>query len=244
MSDKLKNILIMVLSLIIIIGGYFYYTTWHNAKQKIAKAQSQQAALIGEKGQLTERVAALSAKQQSLEQEIVGHTQSINAYQLEIKGIQDKLEQANKKTIAEYDDQSIAQSFKETYQLDEKSIQIIQIPIAGSPWKERVMTLPIDYVKLTVTAHDSKVACQQQSEFKTKIIDLNHQIDALQAQNLKLEKDKSMAYSQGYEQAFTMYIEVNKLYIDLLKSPPKVDLAPSWLQVTLGAIGGALICTL
>ena len=59
MSDKLKNILIMVLSLIIIIGGYFYYTTWHNAKQKIAKAQSQEAALIGEKGQLTERVAAL-----------------------------------------------------------------------------------------------------------------------------------------------------------------------------------------
>ncbi|MEP7766357.1 hypothetical protein, partial [Sanguibacter sp. 26GB23] len=61
---------------------------------------------------------------------------------------------------------------------------------------------------------------------------------------LKLEQEKSMAYSKGYESAFAMYLEVNKLYIDLLKSPPKVDLAPSWWQVTLGAIGGVLICTL
>ena len=244
MSDKLKNIIIIALSLILIIGGYFYYATWQDAKQKIAKAESQQAALIAEKGQLTERVAELSVQQQSLEKKIVGHEQSISTYQLEIKEIEDKLTQANKKTIAEYDDQSIAQGFKETYQLDEKSIQIIQIPIAGSPWKERVMTLPIDYVKLTVTAYNSKVACQEQSELKTKIIDLNQRIDVLQAQNLKLEQEKSMAYSKGYESAFAMYLEVNKLYIDLLKSPPKVDLAPSWWQVTLGAIGGVLICTL
>jgi cbb3-type cytochrome oxidase subunit 3 len=244
MIEKMKNIALIVLFLIVIAGAYFYFSAWQDAKEKIDKAENDQAALIADRVQLTQQIAELTAQQHTLVKQIETHQQSINTYQNEIDNIEKELQLANKKTVAEYDDQTIAQQFKDTYQLTDKNIQIMQVPLEGSPWKERVLTLPIDYVKLTVTAHDSKVACQQQSALKTQIIDLNQAIYDLQQLNIKLEQDKSMAYSQGYEKAFTMYLEVNKLYIDLLKNPPKVELAPSWWQLTLGALGGALICTL
>lgn len=246
MPDKMKNVTILVLLIVILLGSYFYYSAWQDAEEKIAKAQNEQAALLKDNDTLTLEVADLEAKQQSLAIQIDAHKSSITELENKIELNKQELLQTNYNTIKQYSDQSIAQQFKDRYKLTDKAIRIIEVPIpvAGSPWKERVLVLPIDYVKLTVTALDSKEACLKQSDLQNQIMALDKTIFELQTQNFKLEQDKRIAYSQGYEKAFAMYLDVNRLYIDLLKNPPKVELAPKWWQVTLGAIGGALICSL
>lgn len=244
MSDKVKNISLLILLSIVLVGAYLYFNAWHDAKAKIAKAEQDQRHLIVEKQQLILQVADLSKQQEALVKQMAEQQQLVAQKQAEVAKIQQDLEVANAQTLARYDDQSIAQQFKDTYKLTDENIRIMSAPVLGKKWKEQVLILPIDYIKLAISAHDTKVACQQQSDLKSQIIDLNQVILDLQTHNLKLEQDKSLAYSQGYEKAFNMYLEVNKLYIDLLKSPPKVDLAPSWWQLTLGALGGALLCVI
>jgi hypothetical protein len=39
-------------------------------------------------------------------------------------------------------------------------------------------------------------------------------------------------------------VDINKLYVELLTTPPKVSIGPAWLQFLGGLAGGALICNL
>lgn len=243
--ETIKNWALVILIIIVAVGGYQYAKVWNDAKEKIAAAEKQQADMQAEKAQLEDKVASLTAKQDELDKKIASQQTQIGQYESEIADIKEKLIAANKLTIAEVDEQSIADNFKKTYGLEDvKGIRLVKIPPAEGGFKITSLVLPIDYIKLAVTAKNSQRACEQQAELQDKIIGLNQEINQLTNEKLVLEQQKTQAYSEGYEKAFAMYLEVNKLYIDLLKAPPKVDLAPNWLQIAGGFLTGGLLCAL
>jgi hypothetical protein len=47
---------------------------------------------------------------------------------------------------------------------------------------------------------------------------------------------------QAYDEAYASFETMHKNYVELLKSPPKVDLAPKWLQIIGGMAVGGLLC--
>lgn len=243
--EMIKNIAIGMLAIVVVFGIYQYINVWKDAVEKIAVAEQKQQEMEAGKAKLEQDIADLTAKQGELDTQIEQQKNEITGYEAKIAKIQEDLAKANKGAIAEVNEQSIADNFKKTYALEKiKGIRVVKIPPEGGGFKIPSLVVPIDYVKLAVTAKNSQLACEKQAELKDKIIDLNNQINDLVNEKLILEQQKTQAYSEGYEKAFAMYLEVNKLYIDLLKAPPKVDLTPSWLQVAGGVLAGGLLCVL
>lgn len=231
--------------LIIVVGGYQYYQTYKDAQVKIEQAQAREKTLKDDKVALTQKIGELGKQQEKLNAQIKGKEQEIKTHLAKIDEISQKLKQTNRNTVAAVSEQVIADDFKKAYKLEGKeNIKVIQAPIAGSNWKEKVLQVPIDYVKLTITAKASQAACEQQSQLKDQVIGLKNDMYQLQTKNLQLEQEKTKAYGNGYEKAFNMYLETNKLYLDLLKAPPKVDLTPSWLEVAGGILGGLALCAI
>ena len=245
--ETLKNTAFILGIVIVASLGYRYYEAYKDAAQKIATAEAQEAQMRDDNQKLQQKVSELNAKQQVLEEQISGKEKEIQDHLATIDKISKELKAANFQTIAETSEQAIADNFKKAYHelKDNKDIKIVNVPIKpNSTWKHPVLQIPIDYVKLTITAKDTKDACLKQSALKDEVIGLNNSIRDLQNQNLSLEKEKSNAYKEGYDKAFAMYLDVNEKYIELLKVPPKIDFAPSWLEIAGGLAGGVALCAL
>ena len=114
----------------------------------------------------------------------------------------------------------------------------------GESWKITSLVMPIDYAKSVINAKDGLVACQAQSKLKDKNDGLNTEIKNLKDEKFVLEEQKSRAYAEGYEKAFTMYKEINGQFIELLRSPPKADLSINWLGILGGIVTGGLVCAI
>ena len=245
--EYLKNT-VLVLGIIIVASlAYRYYDAYKDAAEKIATAESQEAQMRADNEKLQQKISDLDAKQKVLEQQITVKEKEIDEHLATIDEIGKKLKEVNFKTIAQTSEQAIADDFKKTYHelKDMSNVKVIKVPEApNAPWKESVLQIPIDYVKLTITAKNTKDACLKQSALKDQVIGLNNSIRDLQDQNLSLEKEKSAAYQQGYDKAFAMYLDANEKYIELLKVPPKIDFAPSWLEIAGGLAGGIALCAL
>jgi len=243
--NQIKTALVFILLVVIGVGGFQYYQTWQDLSAKIATAEQKEQDMRTTNAQLQANVAKYSAKQKQLEAAVDRKEKEIQTHLQKIDKIEKQLEQTNRQTIATVDEQQIANEFKKAYNLEgQQNIKVVKVPVPGSPWKEKVLQLPVDYIKKTITAKDSKIACQQQSALKDQVIGLNGDILDLQKQNLALEKQKTAEYQRGYDKAFALYIETNKLYLELLKTPPKVDVTPSWLEMTGGFLGGIFLCAL
>lgn len=242
---SLKNGFILILLVIIASGGYQYYQSWQNAKQKIADAEQQKQTLLKANDALNQQVNELSAQQAELDKQIDEHADQVSNYKKQIADIQQQLEQTNLHTIAEVKEQKIADNFRQVFDLQTvKGIRVVKIPPEEGAFKITSLVVPIDYVKLAIKARNGEIACQKSAVLQDKIIQLNEQINLLTTEKLTLEKEKTEAYSKGYQQAFDMYLEINKLYVELLKTPPKVDLAPNWLQIAGGMLAGGVLCAL
>ena len=245
--ETLKNTLFILGIVIAASLGYRYYEAYNDAAAKIDEAEAQETQMRADNQKLQQKVSELNAKQQALEQQIAGKEKEIQDHLATIDKISEQLKAANFQTIAETSEQAIADNFKKTYHelKDMSNVKVIKVPVApNAPWKESVLQIPIDYVKLTITAKNTKDACLKQSALKDEVIGLNNSIRDLQNQNLSLEKEKSAAFQKGYDKAFAMYLDVNEKYIELLKVPPKIDFAPSWLEIAGGLAGGVALCAL
>lgn len=245
--EYLKNTAFILGIVIVASLGYRYYEAYHDAAEKIATAEAQEAQMREDNVKLQQKVSDLNAKQKVLEQQITVKEQKIDEHLATIDEISKKLKEKNFQTIAQTSEQAIADDFKKTYHelKDMSNVKVIKVPVApNAPWKESVLQIPIDYVKLTITAKNTKDACLKQSALKDEVIGLNNSIRDLQDKNLGLEKEKSAAYQQGYDKAFAMYLDANEKYIQLLKVPPKIDFAPSWLEIAGGLAGGIALCAL
>lgn len=240
----IKNSVIGVLFLVVSIGAYQYFNLWNDAKAKIEAAETKQTEVEQANVKLEKDVADLTKLQTKLDTQMKSKQSEITQHEATIKKLQDDLEIAKKATIVEIDEQAIANEFKKIYGVEDVAlIRLIKVPMSNG-WPVKSLVIPIDYIKRTITAKKSEITCKAQFGLQRKITTLHEKINSLQMEKFELEKEKTQAYANGYKEAFNMYIETNKLYLELLKAPPKIDFTPNWLQVGLGVLTGGLICGL
>lgn len=243
--NSIKDIVLGVLILMVVVAGYQYWNVWKDALEKAKNAEIQQQKMEKENLILNNTVEKLREKQQVLVTQVDEKEQQIKEYEVKIAKISEELDITKKQTIVEVSEQQIAKDFKKAFNLESiPTIRVINAPMPGDTWKIMSLVMPIDYAKLATNAQNSLVACQAQTELKDKINNLNDTIKNLKDEKFALEEQKSRAYADGYEKAFSMYTEINQQYIDLLRSPPKADLSPSWLGILGGLVTGGLICVI
>ena len=238
MLDTIKTVVIGVLLLGLVAGGVSYYKAWHGAQDKINKAQTETV-------ELKANVAALNKKQEKLDAEISDKKTEISQYNADIATLKGDLKVADQKIAVETDEQTIANDFKHAYELTDKNVKTILLPettSSGRIFHNKFLAMPIDVSKLMIQTKNNAVACDKEVVLKDQISALSASILTLTTQKLDLEREKAQAWSEGYDKAFSMYESINTSYIDLLKAPPKVNLAPKWLQILGGFASGAALC--
>lgn len=243
--NSIKDIAFGILILMAVVLGYQYWAVWKDALEKAEAAEVQQKQMEQENVVLQNKVANLTDQQTQLSSQVQEKEQTIKDYEAKIAAIEKELQVTKKQTIVEIDEQIIANDFKKAFNLEAiPTIRVINAPMPGDGWKITSLVMPIEYAKLATNAQSSLVACQAQTELKDKINSLNTIIKDLKDQTLVLEEQKSRAYAEGYEKAFTLYKEVNEQYIDLLRTPPKADLSINWLGILGGIATGGLLCVI
>jgi len=245
MLDTIKTVVIGVLLLGLVAGGVSYYKAWHGAQDKINKAQEALKKAQTETVELKANVAALNKKQEKLDAEISDKKTEISQYNADIATLKGDLKVADQKIAVETDEQTIANDFKHAYELTDKNVKTILLPettSSGRIFHNKFLAMPIDVSKLMIQTKNNAVACDKEVVLKDQISALSASILTLTTQKLDLEREKAQAWSEGYDKAFSMYESINTSYIDLLKAPPKVNLAPKWLQILGGFASGAALC--
>ena len=245
MLINLKDLFLGLLLLIVLVAGWQYFSTWRNLQEKIDAAEAAMETLNENKRNLENRVAELSARQAELDRQIADKDAAIAANEQTIRDLRAELEVANDKAVTETDEQEIADDFREAFELTEANAKVIRYAEetpSGRLFTNTFLALPVDVAKLAIIARNNEVACEQEVELRVDIDNLRKDIDRLQTENLDLERQKTQAWSEGYQEAYSMYVDINELYVDLLKTPPKVNVGPAWLQFLGGLAGGALIC--
>jgi predicted nucleic acid-binding Zn-ribbon protein len=245
MLETIKTVLMGVLVVALVAGGVSYYKAWHGAQDKINKAQEALEIAQTETLELKANVAALTEEQEKLDAEISDKKTQISQYNADIATLKDDLKVANQKIAVETDEQTIANDFKRAYELTDRNVKIILLPettSSGKIFKNKFLAMPIDVSKLMTQTKNNAVACGEEVVLKDQISALTADILTLTNEKLDLEREKTQAWSEGYYKAFSMYESINTSYINLLKAPPKVNLAPKWLQVLGGFASGLALC--
>lgn len=251
MIDKIKNVAIValvVLALVVAWGAWRYFSAWSGAEAKAAAAETAKKALEEERTKLLANVADLTAEQLKRDALIDGDKKKISDFEQQIVSLNQELVRANQTKLEETADQTIAKDFMTAFGLTEANVKVVRYtevaPRSGRTFTNSFLAIPVDVAKLPTISKNTEVACKAEVGLRENIDALKDDINTLTLQKLDLERQKAQAWSEGYDKAYTMYVDINKLYVDLLKSPPKVDLGPRWLALVGGLLGGAALCKL
>lgn len=238
-----KNIIIGILLLIVATVSWQYFNAWTDLKAKIKHAEDQMQQLETSNQNLQVEVSDLSSQQEELNKEILENKNKVQVFQDKIGSLNSELVIANKKVVSMSDDQAIADSFKEAFDLTDANVKVItyaEPTPSGRLFKNTFLAMPIDIAKLPITSKNTESACLAEVAYRKQIEGLQSAINKLTNDKLDLEREKAQAWSSGYDEAYGMYVEINGLYLELLRAPPKVEFGSSWMQI----VGGLSACAL
>jgi len=245
----IRNIVIGVLALVVAVGVYQYVNVWKDSAEKLKEANRQKEQLSESRKTLLEQVARLDSGQKELLQTITSKEAKIKEFDTQIAELKEKLVEANHIALVEISEQKIVEDFRRAYDQTEKNVRGIVIEErtkSGRFFANSFIAIATDVAKLATMAKNSEESLTQQVELNDQIRTLNTEISTLKDRNTELEKEKSQHYLKAYDEAYESFQLIHSNYVALLKAPPKVefDLAPRWLQIVGGAVGGIAIGSL
>lgn len=247
MLAKTKNVALGALVLVVALFVWRYATAWSGADKKIADAEAKMRMAEAERDALQKKTDDLTKQQEAKDKEIQKAEAEIADKKTQIDELKRNLEVANQQLVVETADQEIADNYKKAFGLTDRNVKIISYkePTAsGRLFTNVFLAMPVDIAKLAVISKNNEAACKEEVGLREQISDLDNQVKDLTNQKLDLERQKTQAWSDGYQKAYQMYVDVNKLYVDLLHAPPKVNFAPRWMQLAGGLVAGAALCRL
>ena len=254
--ETIKWALIAGLTLAVTLGVYQYFTVWGDAQEKLAEAERQKEQLVESRHQLNMKVAALELKETTLEAQIESQQKDIEDRETKIAELQLEFETRTFYTLKTVSEQAIAEEFKKAFELDDAAIQVHQFPVVdplnGKPLKtpqgntvmEPLLAVPVDYIKLSVIEKSKAATCAEQLTLQEQITGLERQNVELTREIADLRQEQAREFAKAYEEAYKSFQTIHQNYVALLNAPPKVDLAPRWVQLLGGFVGGLVICSI
>ncbi len=256
MTDSIKSIVLLVLVITAGVIAYQYFSVWSHLEEMLELANQQKATLVESRDELNIKVTNLEAKEQFLLTEISTKQTQIETHQKHIEKLDAQFKKATLGTLSLVDEQVIAEEFMAIYDYKDSGIKVREFPIVdpvtgqilknrqGKDVTEPYLTIPIDYIKETVLAKVEVKTCQEQKSLLVTISGLKQEKLQLFSEITQLKEEKARNFAQAYEEAYASFSTIHQNYVDLLNTPPKVDLAPKWLQLVGGLVGGVFLCSL
>lgn len=221
-----------------------YITARYVDQKEILRAQTEMQQLKQERTDLLQKVANLTQQQQSLNAEIEAQNSLIKENQEKIAQLE-KERASNQLAVRKLrTEDQLENAFLQTYPqvANAANVGITQITDEKTHIKLPYLVVPAWFSETFVIEHQSnesrgkQIAEYQQNEnLYGSVIDLKNKV-------LNLEEEKTNAYQNGYDKAYASYEDINQKYIDLLKTPPKVEFkAPNtWALLGCSALGVAI----
>ncbi|MBF8293919.1 MAG: hypothetical protein HW389_464 [Bacteroidetes bacterium] len=104
--------------------------------------------------------------------------------------------------------------------------------------------IPVWFIETSLIAEINAENYKKQRDKLIVIDSLQGETIALKDTVLALEREKAQAYKHGYDDAYAKYEGLNVKYIELLKTPPSVNLGmPAWGTILGSTTVGVLIGT-
>lgn len=97
------------------------------------------------------------------------------------------------------------------------------------------LLVPLWFSETFIIDHQNAVNYKEQRDRLQMVDSLQMTVSSLKDSVLVLEQQKTMAYRQGYDEAYTKYEELNQRYIMLLQKPPQVKVGIPAYGTILGA---------
>jgi hypothetical protein len=210
-------------------------------KEELRRVETEMTALKKEKDDLTALVTTLDEEQARLEKVVVEKSNQISQNKLTIKKLEqeriDKTWQVRGLRTENELEKRFAVTFPQV--INAKNFGIVKMPIKeGSPLTLPYYVIPAWFAETFIIEHNNMLLYEEEiTQYKTNEVLYGNVID-LKESVVQLQSEKSVAYQEGYENAFDKYEQLNQDYIKLLKTPPKVEIkAPSLWP----ALGGTLL---
>ena len=104
--------------------------------------------------------------------------------------------------------------------------------------------IPVWFIETSLISEMNAENYKKQRDKLIVIDSLHRETIALKDTVLALEREKAQAYEHGYAVAYAKYEEINGKYVELLKSPPSVNLGlPGWGTILGSTAAGVVIGT-
>jgi hypothetical protein len=210
-------------------------------KEELRRVESEMVALTQQKDQLTALVNTLDEEQFKLEKEVEEKNKKISSNKLTIASLEKERLDNRWKVRSLRSENELEKSFALAFPqvINAKNFGIVKMPIKeGSPITLPYYVIPAWFSETFIIEHNHMLLYAEEiKQFKANEALYGNVIE-LKESVVQLQSEKAAAYQDGYDNAFTKYEQLNQDYIDLLKTPPSVEIkAPSLWP----AIGGALL---
>lgn len=235
----IKKIILSLIALAIATAISLAVITARNIdKKEIERVNAELVALKQQKQQLEAKVTELDAKQQQLNTTIDEKNTEITINKQQIAKLEKQRDSQQFAVRRLTTENALEQSFATTFPqvINAANFGIIKLPIKK---KSKILlpyyVIPAWFTETFIIEHNNMLAYKAEiKEFKRNEA-LYGDVITLKSEVLKLESEKTAAYKEGYDEAFTKYEDVNEQYIKLLKKPPVIEIKAPALWPTLGA---------
>ena len=211
-----------------------YISARYIDKTEILRAQTEMQALKQQHAELQVKVAGLTQQQKTFNAEIEKKNEEIKANQEKIAKLETERNENQLQVRKLRTEDQLENKFLQTYPqvAHAANVGVSQIKDAKTGITLPYLVLPAWFAETFISEHQTKETLakevaqfQQNEKLYGNVIELKNKV-------LVLEEEKTAAYQKGYDIAFARYEDINQKYIELLKTPPKVEFkAPTKLAM-------------
>ncbi len=235
----LKRVVLgMVLLVITTLVSLVIITQRNLDKEELRRAENEMVALTKQKDDLTALVNTLDKEQLRLEKEVEDKNNQISKNKLAIARLEKERLANTWKVRSLRNENELEKSFAIAFPqvIHAKNFGIVKMPIkAGSPITLPYYVIPAWFTETFIIEHSELLALEKEIEqFKANESLYGNVID-LKESVIQLQSEKTMAYQDGYDEAFEKYEKLNQDYISLLKMPPVVEIKAPTLWPIIGS---------
>ncbi|HZF28924.1 MAG TPA: hypothetical protein VE907_07390 [Gammaproteobacteria bacterium] len=255
MLNNIKDLAVFVLIVVVGIGVYQYFNSWGDLQKRLDAANTARDNVERTAARLQDTNTRLDEEKQGLSKQLTTVAVQIEQRDTRIAALETNLKSLNFGNLANTSMQATANEFIRAFELPSANISVRDFPMldpqtfevrtssAGTPITQPFLVLPVPYIKLAIEARNTVITREQQLALTNQIRGLQDERDELNKKIIALEEDRNKAVMEAYNEAYATFETIHKNYVELLNSPPKVDVAPKWLQLLGGVALGAILCT-
>ena len=232
-----------VLVLLVLFVGQNFLHTFEKYQDQIDETKKELREMTEARDKLLKLVEEKNQKQQETQREIDQKEGTIAQLRSEKKALQEQYAKERAFMCRLIDDEASMAKFREIFprfQTQAKSVELTEvIDIEGIPTEithNRVF-MPVAYLDEFVRVALERASLAKQMEKMVLIDEVQEEIKSLKDEMFKLEREKSVAYQEGYEKAFEMFSTTQEKYLKVLKEKRFANI----FQAIGGFVAGAAL---